>query len=116
MTAVGFADRDRQGFRAGGALVVGVAAILVFAWLASTKEPDVPTSEFVTGLVLGTLAIGALPAAGYYALGRVLGGRPGWLVVAWLATQVPLVFYLFVAALFSLSMTHCGPDAYECPI
>jgi hypothetical protein len=95
--------------------VVGVAALLAFAWLASTREPDVPSSEFIAGLVLGTLAIAVLPAAGYYALGRSLGGRPGWLVGVWLVTQAPLAFYLFVAAIYSLEMTHCGPEAYECP-
>ena len=116
LTGLGMLERDRERFGPLGMLAVGVLTVLVVVWLAASHEPDVPDSEFAQGLVLGTVGIGFLPAVGYYALGRGLGERRVVLAVIWLGTQVPLAFYLFAALVITLGMTHCGPDAYECPL
>ena len=83
---------------------------------ASSRGDDVPESDFVTGLILGAVGIGLLPAAAYYALGRALGHRRGILAVVWAVSQVPLYLYLVLTSLYIADLTYCGPDAYECPL
>ena len=73
-------------------------------------------SDFFMGLVLGTVGVGLLPAAAYYALGRALGQRRGLLVGVWAVSQVPLTLYVVVTSLYIVDLTYCGPDAYECPL
>ena len=116
LAVIGVAERDRGRIGPLGLLAVCAVAVATLVYLVSTHDPDVGTSDFVLGLVLGTAAIGLLPGAAFYWLGRALGARPGFLIAVWLLTQRPLAFYIFVALIFAVGLTHCPPDAYECPL
>ncbi len=97
-------------------LVALMAAIVVGFFVAGWREPGVTTDAFISGVVLGATAIGALPVLAYYWLGRVAAGHRFLLAALWLASLLPLVCYLILAGLVTADLAQCPPDAYECPV
>ncbi|MFL5910623.1 MAG: hypothetical protein ACJ768_08685 [Gaiellaceae bacterium] len=98
------------------AIVIGAIALTAawFAWTGYTR--GVETGAAVTGIALAAVAQGVLPSAGYWALGRSLARRRGWLMALWAGSIVPLGIYLVVLTIVVAGFVACPPDAYECPL
>jgi hypothetical protein len=115
--AAALGARSREDPRARPLLIgllsaTGIAVLI----LAETRDPEVTDGRFVQGLLLGGLLFGVVPFLAYFALGRWLSRRPGWLVFAWLVALVPFYLYSFFALIIALDLIACTPDAYECPL
>ena len=97
--------------------VLALAAGTVATGIALTRmhDPDVSTADYATGLVFGSLALCAIPAGAYYALGRLVR-RSGVVVAVWMLSLAPMALWLFVALLFTADFVYCPPDSYECPL
>ena len=98
-------------------LAAVAAAIFVAALAADTHAHGVSTEDYLTGMVAAGLVLGGLPVCAYFVLGRGLSSHPvvlGAIVV--LTAPLVLYFVYFFGWLVTLSLTHCPPDAYECPL
>ena len=115
-TLAGILERTRARAGPGGVLAGMLISVPVVVLLVDSHARGVSTSDFILGLLLGTVFIGLLPAFLYYNLGQGMAGRLGWLALVWLLSQVPLWFYVFFLVIATLDLTHCPPDAYECPL
>jgi hypothetical protein len=93
--------------------IAGVSAAAAYA-VYIDRDPTVLGSAALAGTLI-TLGAVALPMAGYYLLG--LNVNPPWVLVpVWLGSLIPLAVYTFVVGFAVIAKTHCGPDAYECPV
>jgi hypothetical protein len=78
----------------------------------ASHDSEVPRGEGVAGKLAAGFALGFLPPYLYFVLGRALAGHPVALVLIWVATAVPLVYYYGVGVLLTLELVKCPPDAY----
>ena len=94
----------------------GVWTAVVLTTAATTHDRDVSTTDFVEGLALAAAAMGVFPYFVYYWLGRALTRHRTVLAAGFVVSVAPLYFYLFLVEIWTLSLTHCPPNAYECPL
>ena len=62
------------------------------------------------------LIVGALPVYVFFWLGRALARHLVVLGLVCAASAVPVGFYFLIGWILTLGVTHCPPDAYECPV
>lgn len=102
------------GWRALGAWLALIVA--TGGLFATAREPGVTETSWAGGIVIGSTMVAALPLLIYYGLGRALAGHRIVLAVLWVASMVPLYFFLFWTGILAWGLVHCPPDAYECPV
>jgi hypothetical protein len=97
-------------------VAVGIAAVGFSVLAASQHDPDVAPSEAFAAVAVASLMLGALPAYGYFVLGRTLAQDPIklWLIGA--SSVLALMYGQILGWIFVLDLVYCPPDAYECPI
>ena len=108
--------REKPWLNAPAIAATAVCSAAAGVLVATTYDPEVGKTDLVVGTVLAVVAVGALPFALYYLLGRALAHRPLLLGAVALATLVPLYYYLFIALVISIGYVHCPPDANDCPL
>ena len=97
----------------GGALF---AWIVVGVMAATTHRHGVSTIDLIGGSVVSGMMLGALPVCVFFWVGRALAGHLIVLGLICAASAVPVGFYYFIGWILTLDLTHCPPDAYECPV
>jgi len=102
--------RDRAAFT-----LMAAATLVIGGVVASGRDPEVGTRDFVLGIAVGTAGLAVVPLAAYYALGRCVRSKV-LIGVVWLVSLVPLGAYLLVVGLVTAALVACGPDDYECPV
>jgi hypothetical protein len=115
-TVAGAARAEREWPDWPAVLTVLGATVAVMVLLATEKDSEISMKTVIAGSAFGALLIATIPLLIYYGLGRALTRHRIWLALVWVATVVPLGYWLIVAFLLSLDIVHCPPDAYECPV
>jgi hypothetical protein len=90
--------------------------VLLAAVASTAHDSGVHTGAYITGLVVGGVGLGALPALFYWSLGRRLEKRPVALGLTWVALAFPLGLYMLFIGLWAAKLVGCPPGAYECPV
>ena len=90
-------------------LVVGVLA-------ATTHAHGVSVADLIAGSVGAGMMLGAVPVCVFFGLGRALARHLVVLPLVCAASAVPVGYYFLIGWLFTLALTACPPDAYECPV
>jgi hypothetical protein len=97
-------------------LAVVVLSVAMGVFIVSWQDTDVDTGTVVFGAILGATLTATGPLLAYYGLGRTLTGHRMVLALLWLASLVPLTFWLVLTLLLTAGIVSCPPDAYECPV
>lgn len=102
-----------------GTLAVGGAVALL---LLGMRDPLVSGARVAGGVALGAVLLGVLPPALYYgaARGAKKFGRatphPMTLSGLWLMSLIPLIAFTLYVLLAAITLVHCQPGQYECPV
>ena len=99
-------------------LIVGalVAWAVVGVLAATTHAHGVSTTDLIAGSVGAGMMLGALTVCVFFGLGRALARHLVVLGLVCAASAVPVGYYYLIGWILTLSVTHCPPDAYECPV
>jgi hypothetical protein len=80
------------------------------------RVEGVSDGAVASGAVIALFSIGLLPPLFYLAMGWFLARRPVVLAIVWVASLIPVAYYLFLAFIVVVGKVACTPDDYECPI
>jgi hypothetical protein len=108
------ADREWPDWSALLAILAYTAALAIY--VATWRDAEIRTATVVLGAAFGAFLMATIPLLAYYGIGRTLAGHRFVLALVWLASVVPLGYYLLIAVLLTADIVSCPPDAYECPI
>ena len=99
-------------------LIVGalIAWVVVGVMAATTHRHGVSAIDLIAGSVGAGMMLGALPVCVFFWLGRALARHLVVLGLVCAASAVPVGFYFLIGWILTLGITHCPPDAYECPV
>ena len=102
----------------GAQLVVGalLASVVVGVLVATTHKHGVSVADLIAGSVGAGIMLGAVPVCVFFGLGRALARHLVVLPLVCAASAVPVGYYFLIGWIFTLAVTHCPPDAYECPV
>jgi hypothetical protein len=115
-TVAGAARAEREWPDWSALLAILGYTIALALYVATWRDPEIRTATVVLGTAFGSFLIAAVPLLTYYGLGRGLAGHRFVLALVWLASVVPLGYYLLIAVLLTGDIVSCPPDAYECPL
>jgi hypothetical protein len=115
--ALGYVERRAHpGWTRVALALLLVATMLTLGVVAANgRDPDVTSGDFILGVAIAVVAMGAIPIVFSATLGYVIR-NPIVVALVWFVFAIALGFYLVIGALIVAELVSCPEDAYECPL